>query len=483
MGSIDLSLKPKQRQRQSVTPKTLLGANLLFIPTEELYAECRRMLGDNPFFPLTPPASFRHRSDIYDLDPDLYRTNPTLEEHLCPQIATSPLAESKELLSDTLFWCSLLDSRGYLNTSIADIASMLGISEGSAAECIDTLRGYVEPAGLFATDLRESLITQLERAGECGSDAWLLISNGAEYIESGKIIEFAVSMGWSEERVSAAMNALRALDPAPGKNFDMSRAVFPEVEFVVTDGSVRVRIVQENIPHISFMSDGMPDAASWMRDERWRAQIWEPARRVLIRLGMRFRTLIKISDRIAAAQEEYIRKYAGRMSFAEAINPYAREGLTDRGENYNRAEHDDRSGKCTSRSDAKSQLNYETAVGSDGRARGSLKPLTYSDVGCALHLSTSTVFRMAKNTYCRLGGMTVPMSLFFSRSLSAKSEMSVNELKSIIKMMNIDGCNDRMIAEELSLPVRTVSYHRKKLGLTPASQVRFKHSAKSHTPA
>ena len=95
-------------------------------------------------------------------------------------------------------------------------------------------------------------------------------------------------------------------------------------------------------------------------------------------------------------------------------------------------------------------------------------PLTYEYAARKLGLNTSTVFRSINNTRCRAFGRTIRMEAFFSRGLSSRPDISVEDLRSMIRDLNQNGKNDRMIGEILSLPTRTVAYHRKRMGLRKA---------------
>ncbi len=80
-----------------------------------------------------------------------------IEEHLSLQIATCPNVD--DLLppySSAEFWCSFLNEKGYLNTSIDRIARRIGVCSEKALEYIKSLQGYVDPPGLFASDLRNA---------------------------------------------------------------------------------------------------------------------------------------------------------------------------------------------------------------------------------------------------------------------------------------------------------------------------------------
>ena len=144
-------------------------------------------------------------------------------------------------------------------------------------------------------------------------------------------------------------------------------------------------------------------------EEKWISPLWFKVKFALTRLGMRYRTLIRISLLISDIQSEYLR--------GEKNTP---------------------------------------------------SPLTYGYAARKLGLNTSTVFRSISNTQCRAFGRTIRMEAFFSRGLSSRPDLSVEDIRSMIRDLNNNGKNDRKIGEMLFLPTRTVAYHRKKMGLSAA---------------
>ena len=402
--------KPKIKNR--LDPKVLHGANLLFVPLDELTEECGKLLGDNPFFYFVPPGWQSSAVNIEDLDPDSVPAGVSIEEHLSLQIATCPdVCELPFPFSSAGFWCSFLNAKGYLNTPKESIAERLGVSEESALKYIKTLQGYVDPPGLFASGLRECLLIQLERAGHKESLPWSMLEENYELLAGGRLSDLSKKMGCDRTSIEEALDLLRKLDPSPGSNFSSASAAYPEIEFVVEDGVPKPKLLRENLPSIKSSLGEMPLEINELLEEKWISPLWSKAKFTLIRLGMRYRTLVRISMIISEIQSDFL------------------------------------NGK-----------------------KEAVSPLTYGYAAQRLGLSTSTVCRSIESTWCRAFGRTIRMSTFFSRGLSSRPDISVKDLRSKILDLNKKGKNDRMIGEILFMPVRTVSWHRKKMGLPSVSK-------------
>lgn len=401
--------KPKITNR--LDPKVLLGSNLLFVPLEELTEECGKILGDNPFFYFVPPGWQNNSVNIDDLDPDSIPASKNIEEHLSLQIETCPgISELAPHFSSAVFWCSFLNDKGYLNTSAESIAQRIGVCSERAQEFIKKLQEYVEPPGLFASDLRECLLIQLERAGHKESLSWSILTDGYECLTKGRLSDLSKKMGCDRTSIEEALALLRKLDPSPGSNFSAASAEYPEIEFVMRNGVPSPKLMRENLPSIKSSMDEMPMTLNELLEEKWISPLWSKTKFALMRLGMRYRTLLRISILIAEIQSEFLK-----------------------GE------------------------------------KDAISPLTYRYAAAKLGISASTVYRSIEGTWCRAFDRTIRMSTFFSRGLSSRPDVSVKELRSMILDLNRKGKNDRMIGGILLLPTRTVAWHRKKMGLPRAS--------------
>ena len=411
MNDHQLIQRQKLKIKNRLDPKVLLGSNLLFVPLEELTEECGRILGDNPFFHFVPPGWQNSATDIDDLDPDLIPAPNNIEEHLSLQIATCPdIIELAPPFSSAGFWCSFLNGKGYLNTSAESIAQRIGVCTERAQEYIKKLQGYLDPPGLFAADLRECLLIQLERAGHRESLSWSILTDGYEDLTEGRLSDLSKKMGCDRRYIEEALALLRKLDPSPGANFSTPSAAHPEIEFVIRNGEPVPKLVRENLPSIKSNLGEMPLTINELLEEKWISPLWSKTKFALIRLGMRYRTLLRISILISEIQSEFLK-----------------------GE------------------------------------KDAISPLTYGYAAAKLDLSPSTVFRSIDSTWCRSFGRTIRMNTFFSRGLSSRPDLSVKELRSRILDLNQKGKNDRVIGEILFVPTRTVAWHRKKMGLPRAA--------------
>lgn len=308
MGSPDLRLKPGLRVSHRLSPKAFFRLNLLTVPAAELFDMCSEAVSGNIFISFSPPKSICASLDDADGGYENIAADQTLDSALELQIAECPgLSQMRGAARDPFFWSSLLNDRGYMNCSDEAAAAAAGTSLRQTAEFLDALRAAAEPAGLFARDLRGSLLIQLERRGLMESDPYLLLKDEAAANDPGWPQNTVKSLGWTKMRTDAALAVLRTLDPAPGRNFRPARFCLPDIEFIPSPDDIAIRLLLENMPSVSadlaYLRGGEngPSRASWSAGE------WRCAKETLIRLGLRYRTLLRIAASIKEVQGAMIR--------------------------------------------------------------------------------------------------------------------------------------------------------------------------------
>lgn len=111
-----------------------------------------------------------------------------------------------------------LDDRGFLDLSPAEVGLQLGVGPGRVDGVLAALRD-VGPAGIAASDVRESLLLQVDRLtvrGQAPPLARPLVDEHLDAIARGDFAAIARSLGVSEEEVIEAREFIRdSLTPFP----------------------------------------------------------------------------------------------------------------------------------------------------------------------------------------------------------------------------------------------------------------------------
>lgn len=388
-----------------LSPLLWHDVNLLFVPAERLTDALRELCRSLPLEVRVPHGAPGREA----LDEEARGAAPSIEESVAHQLALSreisALAEKTGTrVGDASLWCELLAPNGWLNVPPHEAAQLFGTDEKLFLEALGVVQQAVEPAGLFARDAAECLLLQLDALSGRGCDAGLLLTEGREALEAGgaALEAFRAARGWTRERLRGAMAALRRLDPAPGRIFSAA-FVRPELDFFLAPderggGTLRCRLARENLPRLSLASEDLQ--ATLARRE------WERARSLLLRLGLRYRTLLRIGVFVAERQAPYL--------------------------------------------------------SGGGKDVSALLPLGLKDVALSTGLHVSTVSRCLAHTWARSPVGALRLSSLLSRSLRG---LPYAGLEKILREAAEAGESDADVSRKTGIPRRTISYHRHRLGI------------------
>ena len=181
---------------------------------------------------------------------------PSLDEYLMEQLAlVTPLEGTRREIARYII--GNIDEDGYLTRSVEEIEDDLLFKAGLSVspEEITELIGLVktlEPAGIGARDLRESLLLQIERLPRAAlhQEAQQMIAHHYEDFVNKRFDRLCASLGVSEERLSELYTFISHLSPKPASGYgDDSEGRFMHVtpDFIVTerDGELLVSLVGE----------------------------------------------------------------------------------------------------------------------------------------------------------------------------------------------------------------------------------------------
>ena len=181
---------------------------------------------------------------------------PSLDEYLMDQLAlVTPLDGVRREIARYII--GNIDSDGYLTRSVEEIEDDLLFKAGLsvAPEEIEELIRLVktlDPAGIAARDLRESLLLQIERLPETPlhREAYRMVRDYYEDLVNKRFDRLCSSLGVSEERLAELYAFVSHLSPKPASGYgDDSEGRFAHFtpDFIVTerDGELLISLVGE----------------------------------------------------------------------------------------------------------------------------------------------------------------------------------------------------------------------------------------------
>ena len=351
--AFETKLRMLQQQRMIMTPMLQEAIRLLTLTRMELIQELRTQLEVNPILeevldgaeevepaPATteaeaeapadgqdPVAEFdwesylestsdyrppppREEVERLDLEMNLTR-GLSLQEHLEFQLY---LSTSDPKLRE---WGALLigniDDRGYLKEPLEELATASGVAAGGLEPALRLIQTF-DPTGVGARDLRECLLIQLDAQPEPHRLARAIVADHLAELEGRPLTRLAERLGVTVQEVQDAVEAIRALEPKPGRTFGTEdpRYITPDVYIVKVDGRFVVVLNDEGLPrlrvspHYRRILAAKSESPREVRDyveSRMRSGLW------LIRsIEQRQRTLYKVTDSLVRFQRDFLEK-------------------------------------------------------------------------------------------------------------------------------------------------------------------------------
>ncbi len=174
----------------------------------------------------------------------------TLEEHLLFQLSLYCKDPVEMRVGEYII--GNLDENGYLTCGVEDVANIFNLPVEKVEEILAIIQG-VEPAGVAARSLEESLLIQLDNCDiddELYFSAKGIISGYLGDLAKGCISKIATELGISSDLVQKAKDLIHTFDPKPGRSFSNQRLY----NYIVPD--IIVRKIDDNyaiIPNDSLL--------------------------------------------------------------------------------------------------------------------------------------------------------------------------------------------------------------------------------------
>jgi len=469
---LDLSQDLSGQQQLRVSPRLVAASYILELSSQELQQQIANELNDNPALELVdvptcqtcgselqgsicPWCIQRQRSEdapreipddgsasMYDdpLPPSAQRltdeefdplTQVASEETLAEKLLTelgSQLADEREL-QIAEYLVGSLDDKGYLSTSIEEVAYELDVEEEQVKRVLAVLQG-LEPIGIGARNLHECLLIQLaylENLGIKQPHAQEIISHYLVELGEHKFGKIAHDLKISQEDVSDVWEFVKSkLNPHPAHGFSETNA---------RDRDTRAMYI-------------LPDVIISKGEDGYEVEVVE-SRRFLLRVNpmyTRISTEIPKTGAMSAEEKRHVQQYVGRAKLFIANINQRRQTIHN----------------ITNCLVDKQHEFLEKGV-------RHLRPLSRAAIAVELGIHESTVSRATAAKYVMLpDGEVIPFAHFFTPSLSVKDIMK--------EMIEKEGrpLTDAQIAERLrtrgiDIARRTVAKYRMQLDILPSS--------------
>jgi RNA polymerase sigma-54 factor len=173
----------------------------------------------------------------------------SLQERLIAQADLSEISQDE--IKALEFLIGSLDKRGFLNSSISDIALITGLPLKAVQNAHEVMLSF-EPRGIGCFDLQHCLLFQLESNGRKDSLAYKIIRDHYKLLLRRRIPEIARKTSSSIYETQSAFEEISTLDPCPASAFteDTNRIIVADVTVVKGEKDWEIHLNNEMIPRL-----------------------------------------------------------------------------------------------------------------------------------------------------------------------------------------------------------------------------------------
>ncbi|TME30518.1 MAG: RNA polymerase factor sigma-54 [Chloroflexi bacterium] len=462
--SIEVSHQLIPTMQAKVTPKQIVANRILAMSSVELQQAIAEELDENPaleqveeavcptcggatFGGTCPNCSPRSEgptaTELFEPSPGPARDDPDADDPIARAEASFTLQEHldwnlrsllpRELHEVATWVIGELDENGLLTRTDEEIARESGGTAGAVARVRSAMRG-LEPIGIGARDVRESLLLQLGHLRETGHGvpgiAEALVTDHLQALADRHFREIAHVLGVSEHEVLEAWEFIKTnLHPYPASAFvaatrgDGPRQILrPDVLIRIVDGELEVEVVESRRFSLRVAASYASVSAA-LRSPTWSDQ-----------------------------EKEHVREHVGRARFFIDAVRRRRATLQRIAATLVKRQHD--------------YLVHGVRH---------LVPLTRAEVASEIGVHESTVSRATAEKFVMVpSGEVVPFSHFFTASLSIKDQIrAMIEGEDQDHPMSDQQIADELLAQGVAIARRTVAKYRDELRILPA---RLRHS-------
>jgi len=205
-----------------------------------------------------------------------------------------------------------IDDYGYLKATPEELALSTNQPADKIAQVLKVIQTF-DPPGVGATNLRECLLLQLERAGQQETLEYRIVHDFMDALGKRRVPEIARGTGRTIEDVQNALGRIARLEPRPGRAFlpDTDQYVLPEV-FVQKSGSdFTVTTNDEHIPHLrisNIYKDIMAQGGNSAEVKNYIREKIRAGKFLIKSLHQRQQTILNIGKEIVKRQREFMEK-------------------------------------------------------------------------------------------------------------------------------------------------------------------------------
>ena len=237
-------------------------------------------------------------------------TTTSLQESLREQVRMSELEEDQWQIADLLI--GNIDDRGFLKASVDELTFSTNTDPEIIRSVLAVLQSF-DPPGVATRDLRECLMTQLERSNRTDTLEHRILDQCFKQLSKRRMPDIARVLGVTIGQVQEAAERISNLDPRPGSSFvpENQQYVVPEVFITKDEDEFVISTNNDHIPQLRISNTYKDLLAKAESSPELREYIREKIRsgKFLIKsINQRQQTITNIAKEIVKRQHEFFEK-------------------------------------------------------------------------------------------------------------------------------------------------------------------------------
>jgi len=242
---------------------------------------------------------------------DFLTKETNLQSHLQWQLSHAEL--TPELHETCLFVIGNLNQNGFLDVTIEGITREIGCNEETARRAIGIIQ-EMDPPGVAATNVQESLLLQLKRLDLEESLAAEIIKEHLHSLELKNYGDIAKASKSPIKDVLAAIEIITRLNPFPGEEYAERDVhyIIPDVFVHKVGDEYLIVLNDEGLPRLKVSSayeeivagdtNAPPETKAYIK-EKLRDAVW-----LIKSMQQRQRTIYKVVDSLLRFQKDFFEK-------------------------------------------------------------------------------------------------------------------------------------------------------------------------------
>ena len=234
-----------------------------------------------------------------------------LAEYLRMQLYTKKISPRRQKIGEYLIEC--LEESGYLKMDMDELAKGIGLSKEELEREIRFMQ-TLEPCGVFARDLKECLLLQVQGEEQMQRQARLLIEKYLDEIAQNKIPQISKQTGLTTAEITKTIRYIKEeLEPVPGRGYgcaNRNEYIYPDITVKEDEKGYRIILNKEKVHTLELNREYLPMLGQVHSSEenKYLKEQYQKAKILLRNIGKREETLAAVAEAIVDWQREFFEK-------------------------------------------------------------------------------------------------------------------------------------------------------------------------------